>query len=143
MTRDHRLYPERPLLAVSVALWSGTQALLVRRVRPPLAPIWSFPGGIVEIGERLEEAAAREVREETGLHVEIAEAFDRAEIIRRDESGKIERHYVIVVFAGRYVSGEAEAGGDADAVQWVDLSELSDYELTTDTARILKLGPRM
>lgn len=142
MTRDPRLYPERPLLAVSVALWSGNRALLVRRARPPLASIWSFPGGVVEIGERLDEAAAREVLEETGLQVEIAEAFDQAEVIRRDGNGKVERHYVIVVFAGRYISGEVQAGDDADAARWVGLSELSDYELTPDTERILKLGPR-
>ena len=97
---------------------------------------------MVEIGERLEEAAAREVLEETSLQVEIAEAFDQAEVIRRDGNGKVERHYVIVVFAGRYISGEIQAGDDADAARWVSLSELSDYELTPDTERILKLGPR-
>ena len=141
MTNDPRHYPDRPLLAVSVVLWSGDRALLVRRARPPLAPIWSFPGGGVEIGEQLEEAAAREVLEETGLHVEIAGAIDRAEIIRRDEKGLVERHYVIIVFAGRYISGEAQAGDDADAVNWIAPSEIADYDLTPDTARILKLGP--
>jgi 8-oxo-dGTP diphosphatase len=142
MTRDPRHYPDRPLLAVSVALWSGSRALLVRRARPPFASVWSFPGGAVEIGERLAEAAAREVREETGLEVEIGEAIDRAEVIRRDGDGRVERHYVIVVFAGRVVSGEPRAGDDADAVAWVDMAALADYELTPDTARILKLGPR-
>ena len=141
MTRDTRLYPTRPLLAVSVAIWRQDRALLVRRARAPLASIWSFPGGVVEIGERLEEAAAREVHEETGLRVEIVEAIDRAEVIRHDNTGKVERHYVIIVFSGRYISGEAEAGDDADAVGWVDLSQAASYELTPDTARIFKRGP--
>ena len=141
MTSDPRLYPDRPFLAVSVAVWRGREALLVRRARPPMASIWSFPGGLVETGERLEEAAVREVREETGLDVEIVAPIDRAEVIRRDDTGKVERHYVIMVFAGRYISGEARAGDDADAVAWVDLSQLDGYELTPDTARILKRGP--
>jgi mutator protein MutT len=141
MTSDPRLYPERPFLAVSVAVWRGEEALLVRRARPPMASIWSFPGGLVEIGECLEDAAAREVREETGLDVEILGQIDRAEVIRRDDEGKVERHYVIIVFAGRYISGEPQAGDDADAVNWVGRSELDGYELTPDTARILKRGP--
>jgi len=141
MTGDTRLYPTRPLLAVSVAIWHQDRALLVRRARQPLAAIWSFPGGVVEIGERLEEAAAREVHEETGLRVEIVEAIDRAEVIRHDGTGKVERHYVIIVFSGRYISGEAEAGDDADAVSWVDIQQSASYALTPDTARILKRGP--
>jgi len=106
-----------------------------------MASIWSFPGGLVETGERLAEAAAREVREETGLDVEILGQIDRAEVIRRDDEGKVERHYVIIVFAGRYVSGEPQAGDDADAVNWVGPPELDGYELTPDTARIIKRGP--
>lgn len=130
------------MLAVSVALWTGSRVLLVRRARPPLAALWSFPGGVVEVGERLKEAAAREVREETGLEVEIDEPIERAEVIRRDADGRVERHYVIVVFAGRHISGTAHPGDDADAVRWVDMSELANYELTPDTARILKGGEK-
>lgn len=137
MPQDPRHYPHRPVLAVSVALWAGSRVLLVRRARAPLAALWSFPGGVVEIGERLKEAAAREVREETGLEVEIGEAIERAEVIRRDADGRVERHYVIVVFAGRRISGEERPGDDADAVRWVDMSDLRHYELTPDTARIL------
>ena len=110
-----------------------------RGLRMPQSGV--FPGGIVELGERLAEAAAREVREETSLGVEIGEPIDRAEIIRRDSSGKIEHHYVIVVFSGRYVSGTPRAGDDADAVRWIGRSEFGDLELTTDTARILRRGP--
>jgi 8-oxo-dGTP diphosphatase len=141
MTGDPRLYPDRPFLAVSVVLWRGGRALLVRRARPPLAALWSFPGGLVEAGERLEEAAIREVKEEADLDIEIIEPIDRAEVIRRDDKGQVERHYVIIVFAGRLLAGEPKAGDDADAVAWVDLSELGGYELTPDTARILKNGP--
>lgn len=142
MVQDLRQYPDRPILAVSVALWAGTRVLLVRRARAPLAALWSFPGGVVEVGEPLQEAAAREVREETGLEVEIGEPIDRAEVIHRDAGGRVERHYVIIVFAGRHISGEPISGDDADAARWVDMSELANYELTPDTARILDGGPR-
>jgi len=141
MSRDFRHYPDRPVLAVSVALRAGDRILLVRRARPPLAAYWSFPGGVVEIGERLEDAAAREVREETGLEVEIGEAIERAEVIRRDIDGRVERHYVIIVFAGHHTAGEARPGDDADAVRWVDMGELENYQLTPDTARILNAAP--
>lgn len=141
MNRDPRLYPTRPLLAVSVVIWRDNRALLVRRARPPLAAIWSFPGGVVEVGEHLEEAAAREVHEETGLQVEIVKTIDRAEVIRRDDAGNVQHHYVIIVFSGRYISGKAKAGDDADAVSWVEFSQTDGYQLTPDTARILKRGP--
>ena len=141
MVADSRLYPTRPFLAVSVAIWRGGKALLVRRARPPLAAIWSFPGGVVETGETLAEAAAREVREETGLEVEIIGPIDRAEVIRRDAEGRVERHYVIIVFAGRSSSGEPVAADDADAAGWFGPGEIDGFELTPDTARIVSLGP--
>jgi 8-oxo-dGTP diphosphatase len=141
MASDSRLYPSRPFLAVSVAIWRDGKALLVRRARPPLASIWSFPGGVVETGETLAEAAAREVREETGLEAEIVGPIDRAEVIRRDAEGKVERHYVIVVFAGRSLVGEPVAADDADAARWFEPGEIDGFELTPDTARIVRPGP--
>jgi 8-oxo-dGTP diphosphatase len=141
MSQESRQYPPRPILAVSVALRNGSQVLLVRRARAPLAAFWSFPGGVVELGERLHEAAAREVREETGLEIEVGDLIDRAEIIRHDDDGRVEHHFVIVVFTGRHISGEPTCGDDADAVKWVDISELPEYELTPDTARILDVRP--
>jgi 8-oxo-dGTP diphosphatase len=141
MASDSRLYPSRPFLAVSVAIWRDGKALLVRRARPPLASIWSFPGGVVETGETLAEAAAREVREETGLEAEIVGPIDRAEVIRRDAEGKVERHYVIIVFAGRSLAGEPVAADDADAAGWFEPGDIDGFELTPDTARIVRLGP--
>jgi 8-oxo-dGTP diphosphatase len=99
MTSDPRRYPDRPYLGVSVAVWRDGEVLLVRRGRAPLAGSWSFPGGGVSLGERLEDAARREVREETGIDIAIVRQIDRAEIIVRDAEGRIERHYVLIVFA--------------------------------------------
>jgi len=140
MSTDSRHYPERPLLAVSVVLWRDGKVLLARRARPPAQAIWSFPGGLVEVGETLEMAAAREIREETGLEVDILGQIDRAEVIRRDGDGRVERHYVILVFAGRYLSGMERAGDDADAVGWYTPNEAERLEMTPDTARIVRRG---
>lgn len=137
MAASPRDYPDRPLLGVSVAAWRDGRVLLVRRGRSPYQDLWSFPGGLVEIGERLEDAARREVREEAGIEIDIGERIDIAEILRKDADGRTEGHYVLVVFAGRHRSGEVVAGDDAAEARWVDRDELDGLELTPDTARIL------
>jgi len=140
MASDARRYPDRPYLGVSVAVWRDGEVLLVRRARPPYAGYWSLPGGGVGLGERLEDAARREVREETGILVAIARQIDRAEIIARDGEGRVERHYVLIVFAGRALSGDVRAGDDAAEARWVANSEFVRLNLTEDTRRILAGG---
>src|SRR4051812_40082201 len=121
MTSAARQYPDRPHLGVSVAVWRNDEVLLVKRGRAPFAGFWSFPGGGVELGERLEEAATREVREETGIEVAIVRQIDRAEIIAHDGNGRIERHYVLIVFAGRMIGGAITAGDDAAEARFVPI----------------------
>lgn len=142
MARDPRRFPKHPLLGVSVAVRRGDKVLLIKRGRAPLLGLWSFPGGLVEVGETLAEAAAREVLEETGLTITVKEAIDKAEVIRRDEEGRVDRHYVLIVFAGRYRSGRIVAADDAADAGWFAPEEWAGLEMTTDTARILKgFGP--
>jgi ADP-ribose pyrophosphatase YjhB (NUDIX family) len=129
----------RPVLGVSVLVRHAGKVLLVRRARAPAAGYWAFPGGRVELGEKLAEAAAREVHEETALHVEIGEAIDRAEIIRRGEGGGVEAHFVVIVFEGRYLSGTPSAGDDAAVAEWLDPEAANRLNLTEDTARILSV----
>jgi 8-oxo-dGTP diphosphatase len=135
-----RQYPDRPYLGVSVAVWRDGEVLLVKRGRAPFAGFWSFPGGGVELGERLEEAARREVREETGIEIVILRQIDRAEIVLRDGDGRIERHYVLIVFAGRLTGGEIVAGDDAAEARFVPTSDFARLNLTEDTRRILAGG---
>lgn len=116
---DPRSYPARPMLAVSTAVFRDGRVLLARRGRPPLAGIWSLPGGLVEPGERLAEAAAREVMEETGVAAEIVGPSATVEVIRRDETGRVARHFVVVSFAGRWIAGEAVATEEASDFAWV------------------------
>jgi ADP-ribose pyrophosphatase YjhB (NUDIX family) len=129
----------RPVLGVSVMVRHDGRVLLVQRGRAPSAGFWAFPGGRVELGERLADAAAREVHEETSLEVEIGEAIDRAEIIRRNEGGEVEAHFVVIVFAGRLLSGTVTAGDDAAAADWFEPEAANRLNLTEDTARILSV----
>src|SRR5579871_6357271 len=106
MTADARSYPTRPFLAVSAAIIRDGQILLVRRARPPAEGLFSLPGGVVEAGESLKEAVAREVLEETSLAVEPVALAGYREAIVRDREGRIERHFVILPFAARWLAGE-------------------------------------
>lgn len=133
-----RRYPARPLIGVSVALWRGEEVLLVRRAAPPLAGAWSLPGGLVEAGETLAEAARRELFEETGLECSALHGpADWNEIILKDAAGAVERHYVIAAFCGRWQGGEAAAGDDARAVRWARPQMLPDLDLAPGTERAI------
>ncbi len=130
--------PNRPALGVSTLVRRGDSVLLVRRGKPPLRDIWAFPGGLVEFGELLAAAAAREVLEETGITVTIDDGpIDHAEIVLRDAAGAPDRHYVLFVFAGTWTSGEPVAGDDAAEAQWVAAADLAGFPKTPDTDRIL------
>jgi len=132
----------RPVLCVSVMVQHEGRVLLVQRGRPPAAGFWAFPGGRVEAGEKLADAAAREVHEETALEVSVGEAFERAEIIQRSEGGAIESHYVIIVFAAQYLAGDVTPGDDAAAAAWFEPEAAIRLNLTEDTARILSVQGR-
>ena len=135
--QDRRRYPEQPLLGVSVALWRDARVLIARRGKPPLAGLWSLPGGLVELGERLETAARRELKEETGLTGNLVGIADWREIIVRDAASAVERHYVLAVFAGYWRDGEPRAGADADQVRWADGKDLQELQMTDGSAEAI------
>jgi 8-oxo-dGTP diphosphatase len=130
--------PLRPLLGVSVLVWRRRKVLLVRRGHQPLKGMWSLPGGLVEAGERLAEAAAREVLEETAITVGDLTQVDQAEIIGCDPKGAVAYHYVLAVFAGPYRSGTIRAGDDSADARWVAKSALAGLPLTDDTERVIR-----
>ncbi|MEJ8571688.1 NUDIX hydrolase [Microbaculum marinum] len=134
---DPRAYPANPLLGVSAAVFRDGRVLVAKRARPPLDGLWSLPGGLVEIGETLGEAAAREVFEETGVKAEIVMPADIVEVIRRDARGVVVRHFVIVSFAARWIDGEARTSDEAADVAWMAPDDLGTLEMTERTPEVV------
>jgi ADP-ribose pyrophosphatase len=127
-----------PRLGVSVALWKDGALLLVKRGREPYAGQWSLPGGRVEFGEPLREAAGRELLEETAIRAAIGDPLDTFEIILPASGrGVATAHFVLIVFAGRYLAGDALAGDDAAAVQWATAGRLREIDLTPETRSLV------
>ena len=129
MSND-RLYPPRPILAASLAVFRDGKVLIASRTAPPAQALFSLPGGVVEIGETLQDAALREVMEEVGVAAEIVGFVDHAEVIQRDSDGSIKRHFVITCFAGRWISGEGHTSAEAGAVLWVDPDAMGSIPTT-------------
>lgn len=131
-----REYPSHPLVGVGVLIKRGEKYLLVRRAAEPDRGLWTIPGGLVEVGERVREAAAREAREETGLEVKVQEVLDVIDKIVRDEEGRVKYHFVIVYFLAVPRGGEMKASSDALEARWVGKEELRRYPLT-ETFKLL------
>jgi 8-oxo-dGTP diphosphatase len=134
---DSRNYPSRPYLAVSAAIFRAGRVLIVRRGTPPMQGIYTLPGGGVELGETLEQAVIREVREETGLAIEPVALAGYREVIAHDAAGKVERHFVILPFAARYLAGEISLNAELAEATWLLPAELSGLETTEGLAQIV------
>ena len=132
-----RTYPTRPYLAISAAIFRDGKVLIVRRGRAPAKGIYTLPGGGVELGETLEQAVMREVREETGLAIEPLSLAGYRQVIARDSEGKIEQHFVILPFAARYLAGEISLNAELAEAKWLLPSELSGLRTTEGLAEIV------
>jgi 8-oxo-dGTP diphosphatase len=135
-----REYPDSPLVGVGSIIIEANRVLLVKRGHPPLAGEWSIPGGVLEVGETLREAAVREVLEETGLHVEPADLLGVYDRVLRDADERTIYHYVLIDFLCQRISGEALAAGDAAEARWFHRDELGSLSLAKDTAEVIALG---
>src|SRR6266404_5174260 len=127
---DNRSYPQRPFLAVSAAIVRDGKVLVVRRARPPAHGVYTLPGGVVEVGETLVEAVAREIREETGMAIEPVALAGFRETVVRDAQDRVERHFVILCFAARWQAGEPVLNEELDEARWVDPAELASLPTT-------------
>jgi len=134
---DARTYPQRPFLAVSAAIMRDGKVLAVRRARKPALNLYTMPGGVVEIGETLFEAVTREVREETALEIEPVALAGHREAILRDRDGRVERHFIILCFAARWLSGEPNLNDELDDARWLTLPELAALRTTEGLADIV------
>ena len=137
MTRE---YPDNPLVGVGAVIVEGKRVLLIRRGQPPLLGEWSLPGGVLECGETLREAAVREAREETGLVVEPVDMLGVYERVIRSDDGRVRYHYVLIDFLCRPVEGDVKAGSDAADVQWFTRDELPPLNLAYDANDVVLKG---
>ena len=136
---NHERDTGKIVLGVGAVVWNDeAEVLLIRRSKPPRLGEWSLPGGKVEIGETLRAALLREVREETGLDVQIVDLLDTAEIIFDAEAGASDAHYVLVDFTVRAVSGMLAAGSDAADARWFSLDAIADLHLWNETRRVIE-----
>ena len=137
---DSRQYPERPIVGVGAVIVEAGKVLLVKRRYEPLAGRWSIPGGTLELGETLEDGVARELREETGLDIEVGpviEVFDR---IILDPERRVRYHFVLVDYLCRVAGGRLDAGTDAAAVVIADAAHLAPFDLTQKALDVIARG---
>jgi 8-oxo-dGTP diphosphatase len=129
-----RLYPDQPVVGIGAIILRKGTILLEKRANEPTRGQWTIPGGVVEVGESLKDAVARETKEETGLTVQSASLIDVVDQVHFDKAGRIEYHYVIIDYTVE-TAGEATAASDADELKWVPIGEVKAYELTPSFRR--------
>ena len=126
-----RLYPDQPIVGVGAIIVSKGKILLEKRKNMPGRGKWSVPGGLVDLGENIEKAVIREVKEETGLDVAEPSLIDVVDNVELDDSGKVKYHFVIVDYLVKVEGGVLKAASDADDLKWVAFGEVETYDLTT------------
>jgi len=135
--KGSREYPQVPLVGVGTVTIKQGKILLVKRAFDPGAGKWSIPGGMVEVGETLSEAAARETEEETGIKVKVLELINVFDMIDRDSDSKIRYHYVLVDFLSKPVGGEERCSEEVNEIKWVAYEEAKNMDLTRTARKAL------
>ena len=135
-----REYPAHPVVGVGAVVIRDGKALIIKRAHEPRKGEWSLPGGLLELGESLQDAARREIREETGLDIEVGPVIETFDRVHRDDEGKIRYHFVIVDFVRWSAVGHAVPGSDADGVAWVTAEEIDGYKVNDHAKAVILRG---
>jgi 8-oxo-dGTP diphosphatase len=135
-----REFPETPLVGIGAIIIENARVVLVKRAHPPLQAEWSIPGGVLEVGELMREAAIREAHEETGLTVDPGELLGVYDRVLRDANQRVQYHYVLIDFLCRRVAGDLVAASDAAEVRWFTREELPALKLAEDTLEVIGKG---
>ncbi len=133
-----RLYPSLPIVGVGAVIVRRGEVLIVRRANPPLQGEWSIPGGALDLGEKLRDGVAREVREETGLDVEVGPVLDVFDSIFPDGEGRTQYHYVLIDYLCHLRSGTLAAATDASEVRWARPEELPGLGMKQVTIDVIR-----
>lgn len=143
MSASRRHYPAQPALAVSIAVFREGKVLLAARTEAPYRRMFTLPGGLVETGETVEAAALRELREETGVLARLVGFNQTVQHIARDPSGRVERHYVILSFAARWMAGDGAPGAEAAEIVWRAPGDYDGLSLTPGLSHIVADAQRI
>jgi 8-oxo-dGTP diphosphatase len=136
--RSNREYPARPIVGVGGVTIQDGRVLLIRRAFAPLQGRWSIPGGGLDVGETIVEGVRRELQEETGIDVRVLDPIETFEQIQRDDSGRVQLHYVILDYLCEVIGGKVRAGGDATDAAWAGENNLAPYALTETATRVIR-----
>ena len=136
--RHHsREYPNAPLVGVGAVTIKNGKILLIKRAFPPGEGMWSIPGGLVEVGEKLSTACERETEEETGVKVQVLELINVFDLVEHDDEGKVRYHYVLVDFLAKAVSGKERLSPEVTEMKWVDYDAAKGMDLTKSARKAL------
>ena len=128
------------MVGVGAVVVRGDKALIIKRAHEPRKGEWSLPGGLLELGESLQDAARREIKEETGLDVVVGPIIATFDRVHRDDAGRVRYHFVIVDFVCWSDEGEATPGSDAVDAAWAVEGELADYGVNSHAAAVIRRG---
>ncbi len=133
---------QRPVLAVLAVVCREGKVLLVQRSKEPDRGKWGFPGGGVDLGETLFDAAARELREETAVIAEPLDVLTAVDVIHRAADGAVHYHYALIVIHCRWQAGEGVAGDDALAVMWATPEAIASgaFATSAEVGRVAALA---